>query len=153
MFEALVTRSQSLLATPELFVPLAEQAFACAALSRLSSRHRHSNAVGGLTYLSGPEGVGKSFLARNAVREIRRQQPKLVCIIATAEELAGLLTNADVRQSLADLLERFARLNLLICDDLQQLEGHREQQHLLLELIDQLSLQATHVLQIGRAHV
>ena len=145
MFDALVARSQSVIATVELFVPLPEQAFACAAMSRLSVRHP-SNAVGGLTYLSGPEGSGKSFLARNAIREARRQQPKLVFAIAGAYDLAEALVRVDQSQSLADLLEQFTRLNLLVCDDLQLLEGKPEHQRLLLELMDQLSQQGTHLL-------
>ena len=145
MFDALVARSQSVIATAELFVPLPEQAFACAAMSRLSVRHP-SNAVGGLTYLSGPEGSGKSFLARNAIREARRQQPKLVFAIAGAYDLAEALVRVDQSQSLADLLEQFTRLNLLVCDDLQLLEGKPEHQRLLLELMDQLSQQGTHLL-------
>ena len=150
MFDALVARSQSVIAMAELFVPLPEQAFACAALSRLSGRHHQSNTVGGLTFLSGPEGSGKSFLARNAIREVRRQQPRLVFALAGANDLAEALVTADQSQSLADLLEQFTRLNLLICDDLQLLEGKSEHQRLLLELIDQLSQQGTHVLITSR---
>jgi len=105
MFDALVARSQSVIATVELFVPLPEQAFACAAMSRLSVRHP-SNAVGGLTYLSGPEGSGKSFLARNAIREARRQQPKLVFAIAGAYDLAEALVRVD--QSRKEAANRFS---------------------------------------------
>lgn len=146
MFDALVARSQSLIASAERFVSLPEQAYAWAALSRLSGRHHQSNTVGGLTFLSGPEGSGKSFLARHAVREVRRQQPRLIVAMAGASELAAALVDADQQQSLADQLEQFMRLNLLICDDLQQLEGKSEHQRLLLELIDQLGQQGTHVL-------
>ena len=146
MFDALVARSQSLIAAAELFVPLAEQAFACAALSRLNRRHHHSNAAAGLTYLSGPEGSGKSFLARNAVREIRREQPKLLSLIAPASELAEFLSTAHDEQNLADILELFTRLQIVVCDDLQTLEGQPQKQDLLLELVDLLSQNATHVL-------
>lgn len=146
MFDALVARSQTLIATAELFVPLAEQSFACAALSRLSSRHRTSNTSGSLTFLSGPEGVGKSFLARSAIRDVRHQQPKLVCVFATAEELAELLAAADEQQILADVLELFAPLQILVCEDLQVLEGRTDWQNLLLTLIDQLSRNGAHVL-------
>ena len=57
MFDALVTRSQSLIATAEEFMPLAEQAFARAALSRLSIPGRKATSDGTLTFLSGPEGL------------------------------------------------------------------------------------------------
>ncbi len=150
MFDALVARSQSQIATTELFIPLDEQSFAGAALLRLNNRHRSSNTAGGLTFLSGPEGVGKSFLARNTLREVRRQQPKLVSIIASADELSELLATADEKQSLADALERFLRLQILVCEDLQQLEGQPERQVLLLELVDQLSQSGCHVLMTCR---
>lgn len=146
MFDALVARTQSQIATAELFVPLEEQSFASAALLRLNNRYRPAPVTGGLTYLSGPEGVGKSFLARNALREIRRQQPKLVCMIASADELSEMLEIADKQQSLADALEPFSRLQILVCDDLQLLEGLPERQVLLLELVDQLSQSGCHVL-------
>jgi chromosomal replication initiator protein len=146
MFDALVSRSQSRIATAELFVPLAEQAFACAALSRLVGRHRHSNAAEGLTFLSGPAGSGKSFLARNRLREIRRTKPRLVPLIVPAQELSELLATAREQQNLADLFEQFTRLNVLVCEDLQDLEGRSEWQELLLELVDLLSQNATPVL-------
>ncbi|MBS0201347.1 MAG: ATP-binding protein [Planctomycetes bacterium] len=146
MFDALVARTQTLIATAELCIPLTEQAFARAAMSRLSSRHRTTHAAGSLTFLSGPEGMGKSFLARSAIRDVRHQQPKLVAVIATAEELAEMLSAADEQQILADVLELFHGLHILVCDDLQVLEGRHQWQNLLLELVDQLNHNGTHVL-------
>ena len=150
MFDALVTRSQSQIATAELFVLLPEQAFACAALSRLGARHHHSNAPAGLTHLSGPEGSGKSFLARNEIRQLRRKQPKLVSLIASANELAETLATAHEQQGLADILERFTSLQVLVCEDLQVLEGQPHRQEFLLGLVDLLSLNGTHVLMTSR---
>jgi chromosomal replication initiator protein len=150
MFDALVARSQFQIATPEVFVPLAEHAFACAALSRLNVRHRSASSAGSLTCLCGPEGIGKSFLARHAIRETRRQHPKSVTLISTAEELANLLVEAREQQSLADLLEQFARVDVLVCDDLQTLEGQPERQDLLLELVDLFNQNSAHVLITSR---
>lgn len=150
MFDALVARSHSLLATPELFVPLSEHAFAWAALSRLGQRNLVSGGSGSLTFLCGLEGIGKSFLARCAVRDIRRQQPKLVSAIATADELATLLQTANDQQYIAEFLEEFVRLKILICDDLQALEGQDDRQLLLLELVDLLSRNSGHVLVTSR---
>jgi chromosomal replication initiator protein len=150
MFDALVARTQAVIATAEQFVPLSEQAFACAMLSRLSGRHRQSNAAGTLTFLSGPAGIGKSFLARNAVREIRRHQSKMVAMIATATELAEILSIADEHQGLADLLELFTKLHVLVCDDVQALEGQQESQDLVLELINVLMQNGTQVLMTSR---
>jgi chromosomal replication initiator protein len=150
MFDVLVARSQSFIASAELHVPLPEQAFARAALSRLSDFGRRANAGGSLTYLAGPAGIGKSFLARHAIREARRRHSKSRFLVAPAEELANLLTAADQQQDLADLLEQFDQLDLLVCEDLQSLEGDAARQDHLLELVDRLSRGSTHLLITGR---
>ncbi len=137
MFDVLVTRSQSAVNATELFVPLPEHAFARAALSRLTTVGKRAAAfANGLTFLSGPEGSGKSLLVRQAILESLRRQPKLRYIIATAEELTDLLALADELQSLTELLELFGTLDLLVCEDLHGLEGERDRQESLLALID-----------------
>ena len=149
MFEMLVARTRSQLATAEPYVPLAEQAFARAALSRLAGRSRQA-AVASLTYLSGPEGIGKSLLARKGLRDIRRQNPRLVSMIASATELGDLLTAAAAQQCLAEAIEQFSRLQVLVCEDLQNLQSQAPQQVLLLELIEQLRHLSTPVLLTSR---
>ncbi len=140
MFERLVARSQSAVSATELFVSLPEHAFARAALARVTTHgKRTAFASHGLTFLSGPEGSGKSLLARQAILECLRRQPKLRYIIATAAELAELLALADELQSLADAWELFGSLDLLICEDLHGLEGKLALQELLLGLIDRAS--------------
>jgi chromosomal replication initiator protein len=61
-----------------------------------------------------------------------------------------MLAAADAQQNLADVLELFERLNLVVCDDLQDLEGRTDRQELLLELIDGLRQNATHILMTSR---
>lgn len=146
MFDAMVVRTQSLLAADEPLVPLMEQAFASAALSRLNGRVSRSVLRGTLTYLSGPEGIGKSFLARAAVREIHRHQSRFPPLITTAPDLAAALVAAEARQDLADTLEQFLRVRILVCDDLQGLEERPVEQEVLLELVDTLLANGTHVL-------
>lgn len=147
MFEALMARTQASIAAAEVFIPLSEQAYACAALSRLISRR--ANTVGTLTYLSGPDGSGKSFLARHAIREARRQHPKLISVVATAVEMAEILVTADQQQNLADTLEDFSQIQLLACEDLQGIEENTLGQELLLELIDLLRQNGAHILLTG----
>ena len=151
MFEMLVARSQAAVSAAELFVPLPEHAFARAALSRVTTHGRRmASADHGLTFLSGPEGSGKSLLARRAILESLRRQPKLRYLIATAEELAELLALADERQSLADVWQLFGSLDLLICEDLHGLEGRLALQELLLGLIDRSSGDGPRVLMTSR---
>jgi len=151
MFDLLVARSHAAVSAAELFVPLPEHAFARAALSRVTTPgKRTASASHGLTFLSGPEGSGKSLLARQAILESLRRQPKLRYIIATAEELSKLLALADERQSLADMWELFGSLDLLICEDLHGLEGRLAQQELLLGLIDRLNGDGPRVLVTSR---
>ena len=104
MFDVLVARSRSAVTAAELFVSLPEHAFARAALSRVTSHaKRTASSSSSLTFLSGPEGSGKSLLARQAILECLRRQPKLRYIIATAEELTDLLTLADELQSRTEI--------------------------------------------------
>lgn len=149
MFEVLVARSQSQISAAELSVPLREQDFARAALSRLNVRHR-SAAGSRLTYLSGPQGIGKSFLARSILREIRRQHPKMISLIGSADEIGRLLVNEDQRQGLADTLELFTRLQVFVCEDLQGLEGKPHEQDLVLELVEMLGQNSIPVLITSR---
>ena len=151
MFDMLLTRSQAAVSAAELFVPLPEHAFARAALSRVTTHGKRTASVfHGLTFLSGPEGSGKSLLARQAILESLRRQPKLRYIIATAEELAELLALANEQQSLADVWELFGSLDLLICEDLHSLEGRLALQELLLGLIDRLNGDGPRVLMSSR---
>jgi len=150
MFDAMVVRTQSLLSVSEPWLPLAEQAFARAALSRLTTRGQRTVVVGGITYLAGPEGIGKSCLTRAAIRDIRRAQPRCPALIATAAELSTELLAAHQGQNLAETIEQFVKLKILVCDDLQELEGQRDAQELLLELVDTLLANGTSVLLTSR---
>lgn len=137
MFDVLVARSRSAVNAAELFVSLPEHAFARAALSRVTAPGKRTFSLShGLTFLSGPEGSGKSLLARQAILEALHRQPKLRYIIATAEELTDLLALADELQSLAELLEMFGSLDLLVCEDLHRLEGEPARQESLLALVE-----------------
>lgn len=151
MFDMLVTRSQAAVSVSELFVLLPEHAFARAALSRVTtSSKRLASAPRGLTFLSGPEGSGKSLLVRQTIRENLRRQSKLRYIITTAEELAELLALAEEQQSLAEVWELFGSLDLLVCEDLHCLEGKPAQQELLLGLVDRASGDGPRVLLTSR---
>lgn len=150
MFAALVTRTQSLLSTAEELFPLTEQAYARAALSRISIRHRRSTAAGEFVFLAGPEGIGKSLLVRDTLRHCRHEHPKLVAVVASAAELSELLVMADEQQGLADTLEQFRSVQVLACDDLQDLEGDPLRQDLLLELVELLGQQGTHLIFTSR---
>lgn len=157
MFDLLVARSQSTVAAAELFVPLPEHAFVRAALSRLTAQLHTSRAskqtssiVAGLTFVSGPEGSGKSLLTRHTLRDALHKQPKLRFVIADADELAELLALAEEQQSLAELLELFDSLDLLVCEDLQLLERKPDRQDLLLELVDRATGERPRILVTSR---
>ena len=151
MFEVFVTRSHAAVSSSELFVPLAEHAFARAALSRLTSlSKRTASHAQGLTFLSGPEGSGKSLLARQAILECLHRQPKLRYAIASATELSELLARADERQSLEEMLESICDLDLLVCEDLHSLEGDAARQELLLALMDRALSEGPRVLVTSR---
>jgi len=137
MFDQLVTRSQSVVSVTELFVSLPEHGFARAALMRVASPlARVVPTANSLTFLSGTAGSGKSLLVRQAILDALYRQPKFRFLIATAVELVELLVIADERQSLAELLERFGTLNLIVCEDLLGIEGLPLEQQMLLSLLD-----------------
>lgn len=151
MFDELVTRSHAAVSSPELFVPLPEHAFARAALSRLTSlAKRTASSAVGLTYLSGPDGSGKSLLARQVILECLHRQPKRRYVIATAKELSESLVRADEQQSLEELLDLFCDLDVLVCEDLHGLEGDAARQELLLALIDRALSEGPRVLVTSR---
>lgn len=151
MFDVLVARSQAAVTAPELFVLLPEHAFARAASSRVTATVKRATSVPlGLTFLSGPEGSGKSLLACQTIRDGLRRHPKLQYIIATAVELTDLLSLAEEEQSLAELLDLFAALDLLVCEDLHELDQQQSRQECLLALVDRFSSDGPRILVTSR---
>ncbi|MBM4074352.1 MAG: hypothetical protein FJ267_01750 [Planctomycetes bacterium] len=146
MFEKLLTRSQMIVSGNEVVLPIDEQSFAKAALARIKSvAKRAASFVHGITYLSGPSGYGKSLLVRQAIRDSLRQRPKLKYLLASANELADLLAHVDEEQSLADAIEQFSQLDVLICEDIHRLEGRPDDQDRLFSLIDSPTASGTRI--------
>ncbi len=121
-------------------VILPENQFAHAAASRLAER------VPPIVTISGPAGVGKSHLVRQAISDVQRQQGDLRLVHLTASELTAQLTKASHAKSLPELQESLRRADLFVCEDLQSLEGRRESQLQLLAILDEVIRQNGRVL-------
>ena len=93
-------------------VILPENQFAHAAAMRLCERFPP------IVTISGPSGVGKSHLVRQAIGELQRQQPELRLVHLTATELTSELTKAAHAKSLPELQKSLRATDLFVCEDL-----------------------------------
>lgn len=125
-----------MLPADEPFVVLPENRFAYTAVTSLSeapSRGR-PRAV----FLYGPSGVGKSHLARHAVRLVTRAEQSVRCRIELASEFAAQLADAAANEAIPEFQRAARKLDLFVLEDLHALEGRKETQQQLLSVIDEL---------------
>ncbi len=115
-------------------IPIAEQRLARSALRRLLNPT--TDGKGRLLYLVGPAGCGKSALLAESFRELPSSQvpPRQL----TAAEFAAQLAEASSNQQVPDFQERFRSVSVLVCEDIQGIEGRPETQRQLLAVIDDL---------------
>ena len=121
MFEELLKTSKSMLQGVDTYLSFAENRLARAAVTRLNPSPGGAMS-GSLTMIYGPPGVGKTHLALWTLNRINRRQrdAKLAC--ASIKNLCEMMQRADDNQCLAELLEQFQTLDVLIAEDLQWLE-------------------------------
>lgn len=115
-------------------IPIAEQRLARAALRRLLNSTTADK--GRLLYLFGPAGSGKSALLAESFRELPSSQVPPLQL--TAAEFAAQLAEASSNQRVPDFQERFRSVSVLVCEDIQAIEGRPETQRQLLAAIDDL---------------
>ena len=115
-------------------IPIAEQRLARSALRRLLSQT--TDGKGRLVYLVGPAGSGKSALLAESFRELPSSQVPPLQL--TAAEFAAQLAEASSNQQVPDFQERFRSVSVLVCEDIQAIEGRPETQRQLLAAIDDL---------------
>ncbi|MGD9857193.1 MAG: DnaA/Hda family protein [Planctomycetaceae bacterium] len=119
---------------------LPEIRFAHAAVSRL-----HEPAPP-LVTVCGPAGSGKTHLTRHIVREIRRQEPHVPAAHVTASEFSAEFAKASKTKSIPHFQESYRSLNLLVCEDLQSLEGRLQTQQQFLAVMDAILAQSGRIL-------
>lgn len=118
----------------ELLIPLAEQRLAKLALHRLTQPT--TSGKGRLVYLVGPAGCGKSALLTESFRELPSSQ--VLPLKLTASEFAAQVAEASEAKQLPEFQERFRNVSVLICEDLQALEGRPQTLQQLLAILDEL---------------
>lgn len=146
MFETLLHQSKSAIQGVDTYLAFPENRLARAAMMRLSTARGSSNLSGSITMVYGPTGVGKSHLAKWTMKTIVHQRAKTKFLIASSRTVGELLRQADERQQLAELLEEFQALDILVCEELDWLEMNPDLQPLFVMLIEALEEASTQVL-------
>ncbi len=118
------------------FLVLPENRLAYTAVTQLLSPG--PSATHPLVVLFGPSGTGKSHLAQYCAREAERLRLQERRMRMTASEFAADLIRASAAASIPEFQESYRRLQFLICEDLQALEGRSETQQQLLAVIEDI---------------
>ena len=90
-------------------------------------------------YLYGPSGMGKSHLARHAVRLFLSRRPQARVEHLTAAEFAAEFAEASSRRAIPLFQTATRDFDMFVIEDLQVLAGRRETQIQLLTLCDELA--------------
>lgn len=114
------------------FLPLPENRFALEALSSLGGDDPRP------VFLYGPSGVGKSHLARHAVRLFLSEYPQARVEHLTAADFAADFAEASAHGTIPLFQTATREFDLFVLEDLQALEGRTETLVQLLALCDEL---------------
>lgn len=152
MFEELVILSHTALQGVDTYLPLNENRLARAAITRLKTV-RESKTSGSLTLISGPQGIGKSHLARWTLSEMYGRDRQLLFIYSSVREICEGMQRAAEQKSLADFLEKCRALDVVVCEDLEWLEEAPSLQGHFLTLLETLEEELTQVLLTSRKPV
>jgi chromosomal replication initiator protein len=133
------------------FLVLDENRFALTALRNLERRRppavpattsleafRTARSGARLLYVYGPSGNGKSLLAKQFVRNEQRENTRVRVEHVTAAEFAADLAEASRENTIPSFQRRFRELDVLVCEDLQSLEGRWETQRQLIFAVDEV---------------
>ena len=115
------------------FLVLPENRFALEAVSSIGEEPARS------IYLYGPSGVGKSHLARHAVRLFLARRPQARVEHMTAAEFAAEFAEASSRRTIPLFQTATREFDMFVIEDLQVLDRRRETQGQLLALCDELA--------------
>lgn len=126
------------------FLVIEENRFAFAAAMQL--RTPEASRPCRLVNITGPSGCGKSHLARQLLRDARREDPQLIDVHVTAAEFAAEYAAASQGQCIPEFQQSFRRSQLLVVEDLQLLESRPGAQQELLAVLDDVIQQGGRVL-------
>lgn len=152
MFEELFAESQATLKNVDTYLTFPENHFGKAAMTRLFS-NRPASIPATITSVVGPAGVGKSHLALSTVNELKQKHPRLKAGITTIRQLCASMQLADELQTLAELLESLATLDLLVAEDLDWLAQTPLMQHWFVMLLETIERSRTRLMITSRKPV
>ena len=101
-------------------------------------------------FLYGPSGVGKTHLARHAVRLFLARRPAARVEHVTAAEFAAEFAEASSRKTIPLFQTATREFDLFVIEDLQALERRKQTQIQLLLLCDELSASGCQILWTSR---
>ena len=99
-------------------------------LSRLPS--------GGLLYLHGPTGVGKTLLIKHVLRTELGESDRESTVVTTGDEFAAEYARLTAAGDAGGFADRYRQLDWLIVEDVQGLKGRKESQQQLTFSIDEI---------------
>jgi len=89
-----------------------------------------------VVYIHGPSGTGKSHLVTHYLRELLKRHSALQYWHLHASDLHALFVEAAQNKTLPELQHEFQSCELLICEDIQSLDGKFQTQLQLLNVIE-----------------
>ncbi len=126
------------------FLVLSENQLAYAAVSNLTQPHT-SRACPVVTVYGQP-GCGKSHLAHHLIAQFMRQHRQAGATHITAAEFAAEWSEAVKSRTIAAFEEMYGALDLLVCEDLQDLRNRSGAQEALVSQIDEFASRGARVL-------
>ena len=131
------------------FVPGPNSEFALAAAERFCDSPA---AAGGLLYLFGGVGLGKTHLLEGISRRMRVVSPTRQVAYFTAESLANYFTDALRNRTLPAFRSRFRSVDVLLVDDIDFFDGKRGLQEEFLHTIQHLETRGRAVVVAADRH-
>ncbi len=110
----------------ESLLVTSENRFAVTALDDLL--HRPHSWSSRLVFLYGPSGAGKTHLIRQALRAVRKENPRVRIIEITGGEFAARFAEAADERNCAEFRRSLIAAEIFVCEDVACLAARRETQ-------------------------
>lgn len=130
------SKPASLFSVKDAFLRLPENQLALAAVEELFEPGPYR--LGRLAFVSGPSGVGKSLLIRDALRRSQGKARKEKSAVLTASQFAAELAEASQNQTIDASQTKYRSLELLILEDVTALAGRKESQQQVALAMDEI---------------
>jgi len=126
----------SAFASRDSFLTLSENQMAAHAVEEILAARPAGK--GGLVFLSGPAGVGKSLLIRHVLPPAKRRGSTNKTEVITADALSREFAEAAQNKTIPAFQNKYRGLEVFICEDVPLLAGREEIQTQFCALIDEI---------------